>query len=191
MIDLIIIGVVLILLFFGIYKGFFREIFEIVSLVGGIYLGFNLMDLLLSAIRMLWPNGPGWLLPALSFVLIFVTVVMLSRLLANALTKLFSWAMLGWLNRLGGALVGAAKGLLLASLLLLALRLFASLSTSLQESLAESELAEYILPIAPGVFQAITGLLPATSEELEEFIPEFDLDDLPLHETSRWFHSSA
>jgi membrane protein required for colicin V production len=60
----------------------------------------------------------------LSYVLIFLAVLLISWIIGKIITKLVDMVMLGWLNKLLGAIFGMAKGVIIAALLLLVIVYF-------------------------------------------------------------------
>jgi membrane protein required for colicin V production len=178
MLDWILGGVIILFLLIGLYKGLVREVLGFISLLLGLFLAFNYMGKLSGAILELIPSFPTWILPPISFLLIFSLVVLLGRLLAKTLTKILSWAMLGWLNRIGGALIGFFKGLILASLFAIVLGFFSGQITPLNEGIKKSKIYPLVLNIAPFTFDVITGMLPSETSALDDLknnIPDFEI----------------
>jgi len=64
------------------------------------------------------PEGPALLI---TWAALFFAGLLLSRMLATLLTKLVNLTIIGWVNKLGGALVGIALGTLVSSVVLLAI----------------------------------------------------------------------
>ena len=180
MLDWILGGIIIIFLLIGLYKGLIREVFGFLSLLFGLYFAFNFMGALSGLILSVIPGFPSWLLPPVSFILIFAIVVLIGRMLSKMLTKVVSWAMLGWLNRLGGALIGLFKGMILASLIAIVLGFFSGQINSLQESINKSHVYPMVLNVAPFTFDVITGLLPSDSntiDDLKKNIPDFEIPE--------------
>ena len=112
MIDIIILVLIGIGVIQGLMKGSIKELASIVGFVAGLLLA-----------RALFGTVAEQLAPALgtsitvaqilSFILIWVAVPIGCSLIASVLTKALEVVHLGWLNRLMGALLGAAKAMLL------------------------------------------------------------------------------
>jgi len=62
--------------------------------------------------------GGGRLVDALAYVLVVLSVLSAATLLTVIIQRLMRVLLVGWLDRLGGALFGAAQGAVLAALLL-------------------------------------------------------------------------
>jgi membrane protein required for colicin V production len=111
-IDIIILVLIGIGVIQGLMKGSIKELASIVGFVAGLLLA-----------RALFGTVAEQLAPALgtsitvaqilSFILIWVAVPIGCSLIASVLTKALEVVHLGWLNRLMGALLGAAKAMLL------------------------------------------------------------------------------
>ena len=118
--DLLIVGLVLVLTLRGIWRGFINDLSGLLGLVLGYFIAGPLakyLDPFLEA----FVEGPRLregIAYYLSLFVIYLTVVFLGKL-ATGLSKL---VLLGWLNRLLGALSGFTKGILIASLVALPLR---------------------------------------------------------------------
>src|SRR5687768_7983369 len=105
-IDLIYFIVVLIAVFKGLRRGFIIAIFSVIAIIIGLAAAIKL-----SAAAAIYLNGAvsissRWL-PVLSFIVVFILVVLVVRLGANLLQKTVEIGFLGWLNRLAGAVAYA------------------------------------------------------------------------------------
>ena len=118
--DLLIVGLVLVLTLRGIWRGFINDLSGLLGLVLGYFFAGPLakyLDPFLEA----FVEGPRLregIAYYLSLFMIYLAVVFLGKL-ATGMSKL---VLLGWLNRLLGALSGFTKGILIASLVALPLR---------------------------------------------------------------------
>ena len=118
--DLLIVGLVLVLTLRGIWRGLINDLSGLLGLVLGYFFAGPLakyLDPFLEA----FVEGPRLregIAYYLSLFVIYLAVVFLGKL-ATGMSKL---VLLGWLNRLLGALSGFTKGILIASLVALPLR---------------------------------------------------------------------
>ncbi len=105
----------------GLYKGFTKglitEIAQVAALVLGVLLGTRLSwyvsDILISNTGL----SENYV-PVISFALVFLAVLVGVFLLARALTGMTKKVALGWLNTLGGAMLGGLKFLLIIGVIL-------------------------------------------------------------------------
>ena len=114
-IDIIILILIGVGVIQGLMKGSMKELASVVGFVAGLLLA-----------RALFGTVAEQLAPALgtsitiaqilSFILIWVAVPIGCSLVASVLTKALEVVLLGWLNRLAGAMLGAVKMMLLAGI---------------------------------------------------------------------------
>ena len=117
--DLLIVGLVLVLTLRGIWRGFINDLSGLVGLVLG-YLFAGPLAKCIEPFLEAFVERPSLregIAYYLSLFAIYLAVVFLGKL-ATGLSKL---VLLGWLNRLLGALSGITKGVLIASLVALPL----------------------------------------------------------------------
>ena len=100
------------------------------------------------------PEGPALLI---SWAALFFAGLLLSRLLATLVSKLIRLTIVGWLDRIGGALVGMALGVLVASAVLLAIS-HVPAGKSVQSAYSDSPLGEFIYYAAPNFYQTARKL---------------------------------
>lgn len=107
----------------GYWRGFFRETFGLLALIGGVAAAVEFAAL---GAGMLQPyvHLPAAVDAGLAFVAIFVVVHTGINLVGVLLDRLTGALFLRGLNRLGGALLGAGKGAAVLGLVLLFLHLF-------------------------------------------------------------------
>ncbi len=103
----------------GLWRGFLLEWAGVVGLIAGYLVAMTYADMLAQ-----WLVSETNLHPSTAkyagFLMALLLTYILVAALAKLLTKLLKIILLGWVNRLLGAISGAAKGLLLSGILLLA-----------------------------------------------------------------------
>jgi membrane protein required for colicin V production len=92
----------------GIKNGLFVEFASFVSLIVGIYMALKFSYVIRSFIASIFSWSPRTIQFA-SFVITLVLIVIAINLLGKFFTKIFSFAYLGWLNKLGGAVFSVLK----------------------------------------------------------------------------------
>ncbi len=97
-------------------------------------------------------------------VLFFVGLV-LSRLLANIISKALRLTVLGWVDRWGGALVGIALGTLVTSVILVAASQVPG-GQSIQSAYSRTSLGEFIFYSAPALYEQARRLSGGQAEEI-------------------------
>ena len=95
-------------------------------------------------------EGPALLI---TWAALFLGGLLLSRLLASLLSKLVRLTILGWVDKLGGTLVGMGLGVLVASLVLIVISHVPG-GQSVKTEYSESSLGRFIYYAAPNFYQA-------------------------------------
>ena len=164
--DIVFIAILGFFTVLGIWKGFFREILGFVGVVLGAFLAILGFGPVSKIFHRLVPEIPSVIWVFLSFLLIFIAVYLLSRLLAGILSKLSKMVLLGWLNRLLGGLVGALKGAIFISLFLLLLG-FLPFQNALQNVRNDSLFYQPLQRFVPLVYNLFSDF-SLSSRNLEE-----------------------
>ncbi len=137
--DILILIIFAISIFFSFIKGFIREFFSIVSVIIGIYLGTYYYESV-GSVFIGFVNS-AVIRNVLGFLTIFLGIIALSALLIFLFNKLIKAANLKWLDRLIGMLLGFIRAWLIVAGILIVMVTF-----SFKENLVErSFFAPYIL----------------------------------------------
>ena len=159
--DVVFAVLLLVFVFIGIWKGFFREILGFLGVVGGVFLGIIGFGPVGQTLGHLLPGLPAFLLPLVSFIFIFIGFYLLCRMLASGLSRLSQKMFLGWLNRLLGGLIGGLKGALLISLFLLLIGFF-PFQSALQNVRSNSLLYDPLQKLIPTLYNISTNFTPSS-----------------------------
>ena len=103
----------------GWRKGLIMELFTFGSLLAGVYFAFHFSDTITQ--YFVADKDEGILVPFLSFLIVFILVVVLVRFLGKLFEKFVAFVWLSIFNKIFGALVGVLKWGLLAGCALLLL----------------------------------------------------------------------
>ncbi len=168
MIDYMYAILVVIAIVRGYQKGFIIALFSMVALIVGLAAALKLSAAVAVYLEQQVTLSSKWL-PVISFVLVFLVVVLLVHLGARLLEKTVQLAMLGWANRLGGIAL-----YLVLYTILFSVGLFYADKMSLIEpaTLTTAKTYPLIQPLAPTVINGIGYLLPFFSDmftQLESF----------------------
>lgn len=167
-IDLAFLFIMIVALFKGFSKGLIVGIFSLIAFVIGIAAALKLSVLVAHYLE----NSTGvtgkWL-PVISFMLVFIVVVLLVNIGARIIKKTISIAMLGWLDKLGGILLYAILYTLIFSVIIF----FAAKTLLLSpETIAASTVYNYISPWGPKVIDNLGKIIPVFKDlflELQRF----------------------
>lgn len=156
----------------GYQKGFIKSLTSLVALVAGIYFAIYFSDIVADwLIRNININRKYVFIAA--FLLTFAGVSFLVHLLGELLDNIASLSALGVINKVGGMAVGALKGVILMSILILLFNLVNSNHTILnQKTISDSLLYKPVESVAPIILRNIQNL-----DFENPKLPDFDTQD--------------
>ena len=175
-IDIIFVILLLMACFKGYSKGLIVALFSIVGFIAGLAAALKLSTYATERISA-GLNASGKWLPFVSFLLVFLVVVLLVNLGAKLLQKSVELIMLGWANRLGGILL-----FILLYSIFLSIFLFYAVQLHLlsDEVVANSATYPYLKPIGPAVIDALGTVIPIFKNmfaQLQEFFGQLPQQD--------------
>ena len=91
----------------GLLRGLIKELAALTAMLAGGWLAFKYHE---QAAALLHGMLPPVAARMVAFVLLLILVGLSAHLLGNLLTRLVTLALLGWVNRLGGLVVGCLEG---------------------------------------------------------------------------------
>ena len=136
----------------GLRRGFVRIVAALAGALVGVLAGLWFYGV--AAAYLLPFIRPPALANALGFVLIFGVCLLAGAIVGRLLSSVLRWTGLGWMDKLLGAGIGGARGLVVAVVLVLIMAAFPLKSPP--KALRESHLAPYLLKAA----HEITRLAP-------------------------------
>lgn len=165
----IIVAIILILAAIkGFRQGLIVALFSVIAFIVGLAAALKLSAVVADYIGTAVKISDKWL-PIISFAVVFLIVVLLVRLGARFIQKSVEFAMLGWLNRLGGILLYAGLYILIFSILIF----YADqLGFIKPETKNDSVTYSYIQPWGPKLMDGIGNIIPVFKgmfQELEDF----------------------
>lgn len=152
----------------GYQQGLIVGIFSLVAIIIGLAAAIKLSALVAGWIGSAVRISEEWL-PLVSFIVVFIVVVLLVRLGAKAIESTVELVMLGWLNRLAGILLFIVIYTLVFSVLLFYAVQMQWLSP---ETIRDSVTYEYVQPWGPRVINGLGSVVPVFKDmfrELEDF----------------------
>ena len=137
----------------GLKNGLFVEIASFSSLIVGIFAAIKFSHIVRLALEEKIKTNPKYI-EIIAFAITFILVLIGIHLLAKFFTKIVSFAYLGWLNKLGGAVFSMLKTVLMLGVLISLLQRINSNGMLVkQETLNQSlfyqpvqEVSKFILP---------------------------------------------
>lgn len=167
-IDIVFLVLMLLACVKGYSKGLIVALFSVIGFIAGLAAALKLSSYAAEKLSGTFSTSGKWL-PVISFILVFLVVVLLVHLGAKLIQKSVEMIMLGWLNRLGGIILYA----LLYSILFSIFLFYAvQLKIISPETVAESKTYPFIRPLGPKLMDSLGTVIPVFKNmfaELEEF----------------------
>ena len=164
----IIIAIILFLFGFkGFRKGLVIEVVTLLAFAVGIYGAMHFSDFTAAHLQDFMDINPKYI-NTVAFVLTFILLVVLVNLLGRWITNLIKAMNLNFWNKLGGAVFGAVKGVLLCSVLLMVLTNFQLIGVVKSEVREQSLLYPYVEKTVPFVYRGFDLVRDYAKEVLPE-----------------------
>jgi membrane protein required for colicin V production len=155
---LIVIGALL-----GFYKGYSKGLVAAIFGIVGIVLAFVLSTKLSGTVAA-YLKSHNWVNPQyvgiVSFVLLFIAIMLAIRMAIKASESILKFTMLAWVNKLGGGLAYAFINLFIASVLLW----LGKLTKVLVNTEPDSHLHAIVAPIAPATIDKASAVWPSLKQ---------------------------
>ncbi len=152
-IDFLVIIAMVLAIVKGYRNGLIIALFSVIGIVIGIAAALKLSA---GVAARLGEQSNRWL-PFLAFLLVFIAVIVIVKIGAKLLQTTVEWAMLGWLNRLGGIIFYI---LLYAVILSVLLFYILPLNIPSKDAGEQSAFYGYIEPVAPVVMEKVGAVIP-------------------------------
>lgn len=155
-IDLIVMVLLAVAIFKGWQKGLIVALFSLFAFIIGLAAALKLSAVAADMIDDNVNISERWL-PVIAFLVVFIGVVLLVRIGAKAIEGVANVAMLGCLNRMGGALFFALMYLFVFSIILF----YAEQLHIIKEGTMDASVSyPYLIEMAPRVIAGIAVVLP-------------------------------
>lgn len=165
--DIIIAVIILLFALKGLRKGIIIEVVTLIAFVVGIYGAMHFSDFTAEHMVEYIEVNPKYL-NTVAFILTFILLVILVNLIGRAVSKLVKAMNLGFFDKLGGFLFGAAKGVLLCSVLLMVLINLQWAGFLKEEVKKESMLYPYVEMTVPYLYQGFDLVKDFVKEKLPQ-----------------------
>ena len=146
-VELVIVLIMVYSLWNGYRRGLLRSFFFLIGLVAATFVALSLYARCGGYLTRDFNIPHPWA-EFLSFSLIWIAVSSFVNGVGAVTKKITKFLFIGWLDNLGGAILGLGKGLLIVSLLLVSLTRL-PLNPAIKKSLQQSQLAPPMLQITP------------------------------------------
>jgi len=154
--DIGILSVAAIFFVKGFFRGFVYELVTVAGLILGYLISITYLGLLTNLVLKFFPTFPESIVRLVSFFVLFVGTNLLLRLVANILTKTLKVAMLGWLNRLFGGVLGILKSIFIMGIIVFVINLIPFSSTFMEQfEVTNSLLYPLLEAVGPRLYELI------------------------------------
>ena len=166
--DIIVAVILILAVIKGYRQGLIVALFSVIAFIIGLAAALKLSVVVAGYIGQAVKISDKWL-PIISFAMVFLIVVLLVRLGARFIQRTVEFAMLGWLNRLGGILLYSGLYILIFSILIFYAE---QLGFIKPEAKSASVTYAYIQPWGPKLMEGLGKIIPVFKgmfNDLEDF----------------------
>ena len=155
-IDVFFYFILIIAVFKGFSKGLIIGVFSFLAFIIGLAAALKLSAIVAIYLENSTGASGKWL-PVLSFIIVFTLVVLLVNIGARILKKTISFAMLGWVDKIGGIIL-----YILIYTIIFSIVLFFGEKTSLisEASIDNSNIYKYVAPWGPKIIDNLGKIVP-------------------------------
>jgi membrane protein required for colicin V production len=155
-IDIIFVAVLILAVFKGISKGFVVGIVSFFAIMIGLAAALKLSVVVAGYLQGSVVESTKWL-PLISFILVLLVVLLLVSLLARLIKKTMQFAMLGWLDSLGGIILYIGIYTIIFSIFLFYANKVGLIKADV---IANSNVYPYVEPWGPKVIDNLGKIIP-------------------------------
>lgn len=156
--DIILICLIGVFALRGFFRGLVQEVISLTSILLALYLSSTFHHLLVPHLGLYIENSVT--VSALAYAIIFFGTLLVCWLIAKAIRTMLKITLLGWVDRVTGAVFGIIEGVLIGIVILIAFQSFAPES----EWYTESKIA----PRAQHVMKLVGDMAPESMQKLFE-----------------------
>ncbi len=141
--DIAVIVIISFCLIRGLFKGLIGEVSGIIGVVAGFYGAYTYYPLITPYAEK-WIENPG-IRNLTAFFLLFCAILVIVSLISILIRKVLKLVFLGWVDRIFGLVFGAAKGVLVVSVLFIMITTFFPKSSTI---LTDSKFSPYVAEVS-------------------------------------------
>lgn len=164
LLDFIFVVLIVFAVLKGYQQGLIVGLFSLVAVIIGLAAAMKLSVVMASYIGKAVKLSDEWL-PVISFAVVFLLIILLIRLGAKAIEKTVEFALMGWLNKIGGIVLFAAIYITVFSVLIF----YAEQLKILQpDTINKSITYSFIQPWGPKAINGMGSVIPLFKDMFEE-----------------------
>ncbi len=169
-VDIILLILLVLAVIKGISRGFIVAVFSFFAIIIGVAAALKLSYITANWLQQSFNINGNWL-PILSFLLVFIGVVLLVKWVANLIQGGINIVMLGWLNKLGGVVLYLLIYLFVYSIILFYLTKMEILTP---ETIATSRTYNLVEPFGPKAVDMLGSIIPVFKNIFEQLSAFFE-----------------
>ncbi|HKG68435.1 MAG TPA: CvpA family protein [Segetibacter sp.] len=169
-VDIIFLILMVLAIYKGISRGFIVAVFSLIAFIVGVAAALKLSATVATHLHEKMNLGGPWL-PILSFLVVFVCVVLVVRWGAGLVKKAASILFLGWIDTLAGIILYVLLYLMVFSVILFYASRIHLITPEVQ---AASKTYSYIEPFGPKVMSLVGKALPFFNHMFSDLTRFFD-----------------
>lgn len=166
--DIILLSILAFFIIKGLIRGIILETFTLIGFFAAYVIAIREMEWAAAFFARLI-DMPAFVATTLGFLIIFIVVVVLFRVTAFLLHKIFKRTPVAALDRGGGVFVGLIKGLLAASMVAYLMDIIPPETGEIMKTREKSWLIKPAKTVAPFLFDLIKDALPHTKRFSDEY----------------------
>ncbi len=133
----------------GLIRGFCKEAFSLIGLIGGLWLAYTYYPMLSPHLSFI--SGETWRTIA-AYLIIFLSFNFITSFLAFIMQGILNLAMLPWADKLAGFVLGFGKAVLLSSIIVLVTQRFFGNAEFLKKS--------FLMPYLTNFIESVRAYIP-------------------------------
>jgi membrane protein required for colicin V production len=170
LIDIIVFILLIMAVFKGLRNGLIVAVFSFLAIIIGLAAALKLSVAMAAYIGDNVAVSQRWL-PFVAFIVVFIIVVLLIRLGAKLLQGAVQMVMLGWVNRIGGAVFYVLIYFFIFSIILF----YATQLNLIKPATTEASITYgFIQPFGPKVINVLGSIIPFFKNMFQELLHFFD-----------------
>lgn len=164
--DMIVVGISVVLGLKGLFKGFIKEVFGLVGIIGGIFIASRMSEVVGNLIKPVIGIESAATLSLIGFVATLIGFWIVVYILGSILSKITEMSGLGAVNRVFGFIFGTAKIFLIISVIVYALYQIESFKSTLNEKFSKSLVFPYLVETGGFIIKLDTSKFMPTKKEV-------------------------
>lgn len=170
--DFVLISTIILMTIRGIFRGLISELTVLISVILGFVITITFLSTAVQWLSSFFPELPEFLIRIFVFLVLFLAINLIVRMIGHALNKFAKITFLQPINRIAGGLFAFLKITLLISIILLLIEFIPNAHAFLKSiGKEESRFYCWIRDFAPNIYHFLSAFIPG-SEQLRESLKQ-------------------